>query len=738
MSKASEEAYDNAASTDWIQSSDWSHMEDILTGPPIAQVYEDIANLMPPQLGQDYTKSVGDFDALIVRFYKAQNVSSTIRRTRTVKETVYDRGPTNIMNEARSELRGIMENGFESKKNPTKSSRFQTTYGEDNLRFTYIHFPATNIDWMKDLLLRIMVDEHKSAASFHEVSSFLQSTWSEIPDRTSASRIMRPQFIERKLNISSGQKQDNDSTLKRSGEQKVKAINGKQDENTQKADDQEINDYGGNSHGANKQEIEKRAEQEGDKSITSSALYMPFLSFSTYYEEDNRHDAEHTGRRPFKANKQSRNLTNVYKDSVIHESATLDEAYYHFQLADREAQRDRLARNRNQVVTKQLKLNPQKPEEDPQPSNAHLPERKEAKCWPLVRVNQIWIWTIDNRWLISATTHLVDDVEQLWIDGFTDYLSNQVAAAGVQSQPGSTEDMMKAIVDYCVGSYEMRRVYRVRKHRDSDPAGSSDSGSNNEDSSWTTGPSIRQLFADYINSIGRKQTDLLHEHVKQREGLNPSERRDKITEATSTAEHIISEIRDVRDELNILKSIADYQYTVQKRLLGRDSTGSDLSASYVVNSITEMDRLATTIQSPVDLKLSLLQSEMANVQSEEAVRQGKVMMAFTIITIVFSPMSFLTSLFALDVGSFLEAPNWAFGVIFGTSSAFVAVALYCAYIFIRPNSDAKEGKQMPGERPQPTSQKADAMEHGKRRKGMLSFLNHRRGLPDEGNREDSV
>ncbi|KAI1653543.1 hypothetical protein F4813DRAFT_251982 [Daldinia decipiens] len=65
------------------------------------------------------------------------------------------------------------------------------------------------ISWMKDLLLRIMVDEEmESTVRYPEVSSFLKSTWCEIPDRTSESRFMRPQFAEKVPIASTRKRQD--------------------------------------------------------------------------------------------------------------------------------------------------------------------------------------------------------------------------------------------------------------------------------------------------------------------------------------------------------------------------------------------------------------------------------------------------------------------------------------------------------------------------------------------------
>ncbi|KAI2472581.1 hypothetical protein F4781DRAFT_343816 [Annulohypoxylon bovei var. microspora] len=265
-------------------------------------------------------------------------------------------------------------------------------------------------------------------------------------------------------------------------------------------------------------------------------------------------------------------------------------------------------------------------------------------------------------WVISATSHPVDDIEQSWLEGFTEHLNKQIEAGGAQSQPGSTKDMMKALVDYCIGSYERRRTYR-------DPS-QQDSSQQDLGHDWKTGLSIRQLFSNYINYIGRNETNLFTQIQQLENGLKTSGREKKFREATIEAEKLFGEIKDIRDELSIIKSIVNYQNIVQRKLFDKDPTDSDLAASYIINDLTEMESLASRIQTAVDSTLSLLQSEIANFQAEESVRQGKesarqgnILMVFTLITIVFLPLSFLSSLFALDVESFLKAPAWALGVI---------------------------------------------------------------------------
>ncbi|KAJ4217210.1 hypothetical protein NW759_009157 [Fusarium solani] len=127
------------------------------------------------------------------------------------------------------------------------------------------------------------------------------------------------------------------------------------------------------------------------------------------------------------------------------------------------------------------------------------------------------------------------------------------------------------------------------------------------------------------------------------------------------------DIKDIRDELNILKSAAQHQKTVEEGLTG-GSLDVDLAAAYVVKDLKEMDDSAERIQSAASLSPApqqhvLIFGQKAVEQGEEAKRQGKTLMVFTVVTILFLPLSFLSSLFALDVASFQQAPGWAFAVI---------------------------------------------------------------------------
>ncbi|KAM0214133.1 hypothetical protein ACHAQI_003756 [Fusarium lateritium] len=137
---------------------------------------------------------------------------------------------------------------------------------------------------------------------------------------------------------------------------------------------------------------------------------------------------------------------------------------------------------------------------------------------------------------------------------------------------------------------------------------------------------------------------------------------EKMRESIKLAEKLVADINDVRDELNILKSAARFQKKVQIDLAGNNAKSTNLSADYVENDIKEMDDVAERIQSATEI----------------ARQQNTVLMTFTAATIFFLPLSFLTSLFALDAEKFSQTPVWMFVVIFIVSLGVTAIILVLA------------------------------------------------------------
>ncbi|KAF5492027.1 Ankyrin-3 [Colletotrichum siamense] len=399
-------------------------------------------------------------------------------------------------------------------------------------------------------------------------------------------------------------------------------------------------------------------------------------------------------------------LLDKYSETIIHGSATLDESYYHFG-EDPESCKDRSRRNMSQVVTeswvedrkrkeeikglnhgsKQEKVNEQ---EQVQKQQYHSQKKQgPGLYWPLIRVNQLWIWTVNNN-----------------------RLEKQGEAGGSDLQPGSAAEMSQLIVDYCVDYYERK----PKAQKDDKP----------QDFKLRDFPSIRQTFSRSINSIARDETNLFEKFSDLTKELR-KQSKDKtgdhskaiqlvdhqLAEAIIEAEGLSSRVKDILDELSILEATVQYQQDVQRAMKKQNAQNSkrkgnfletELTATYIINDIKGLGSVAERVHAAVNTTLSLQQSEIANLQAklsiehakfsieqaqrsiehaEIATQQGRVLMVFTVVTILFLPLSFLTSLFALDVASFQQAPPWALGVIFSVSAGFFIPMLVVAFSWKR-------------------------------------------------------
>lgn len=77
-------------------------------------------------------------------------------------------------------------------------------------------------------------------------------------------------------------------------------------------------------------------------------------------------------------------------------------------------------------------------------------------------------------------------------------------------------------------------------------------------------------------------------------------------ESIQRATELSKKAKDVRDELNILRTIARFQLTVQRRLAATSATkNEDLTAQYNLDDINELDKLASRIQENVRVDPSL-------------------------------------------------------------------------------------------------------------------------------------
>ncbi|KAJ4230958.1 hypothetical protein NW759_002941 [Fusarium solani] len=578
----------------------------------------------PPKPRDGVVDILPKFQATITQFFTRRTGGQQgrirwIKHSRSVQEVIYGQGPTRI-------ARDTMNRWFS---HPWAESKDSSAQQDDETRLKWVHLPVTNIVWMEDLVKKILKGAKCSPEETQSLASFFRSSWVQVPDGTSASRFMRPLYVAKRGD-------EHDTATK---------------------------------------------ESHGPRPLRVSAAYFPYLSFSKNVVVKDSYESR-------QREASYKELLEVYKEDALHQSATLDEAYYHFAL-DPASKEEQDVRNKTQVVTEYLRGG----------------EGESLNAWTLIRVKQLWIWTILDEWIITATPHPVDGTQEDDLPkDFLNHPSTQERVGEASPQSTFAAHIATLIANYCVDAYERKRVSPeggIAQHNDSSSSRSQDVRKERSTRS------IRQIFSDSVNLIARKEKKLfenfhklcgrgkpettpsnndrtryvitgkVHQPMKdapdeatdEAKSLTTDDADDLETVLTNASELACS-VKDIRDELNILRSIVNFQLTVQKDMAGNPESSTGITAHYFWKDIEELENVARRVQESVNTTLNLVETETANEQSRQAARQGRTMLVFTVVTILFLPLSFLSSLFALDVTSFQQAPNWALIVIFLASFTF--------------------------------------------------------------------
>ncbi|OBT73169.1 hypothetical protein VF21_07933 [Pseudogymnoascus sp. 05NY08] len=564
---------------------------------------------------------------------------------------------------------------------------------EDGYRFRWIHVPANNMEWIEDLLSRSFSTnkDHRPVSNFvrgnrHE----LQSAYADSTGVYQFSRSMKPLCTRQPLKTDPERNmQGNIDQTSRGGEVATKL------ETNTVPNTEQVKSLQGRELGA---EMRRTSSN-----VNHVALYMPYLTFS---KANVGNGASVQG---------PNSLVDAYGRETIHELRTLDR-YYYSSLPENDVQK----RNGDQVLTKYITL---KKEENSigRPRDASSVDRQHTK--PKVRqhkkpkenqhkkseedqhnspgkdetglilqVDQLWLWVIDGDKIITSSSYQTDGEPDIILKRVFKHLID--GRDHDRHPPSSPEQLMQLIVSSATGVIEQRKVILPEKK---------------------LSLSVLEIFE---NAIGDIEDGELNLFSKFKETLDED---NSIDEEYSIDEEIgyLVLIKDILDELNILKSLikdqkkvwhdAFSEYTTEIKSLTKDPKKGwhDAFSEYTmekdyVNSrepgeilemleemITDATRVERSINDLLDLKqkqANLSEAQSSRRQAEETAMQGTTLMVFTIVTIVFLPMSFLAALFALDITVFPHAsdklsykPEWIFPMIFGPSAAMSIPAIYFAF-----------------------------------------------------------
>jgi len=144
---------------------------------------------------------------------------------------------------------------------------------------------------------------------------------------------------------------------------------------------------------------------------------------------------------------------------------------------------------------------------------------------------------------------------------------------------------------------------------------------------------------------------------------------------------LLAEVKDIRDELNMLKRVCEQQNRVLpeakdafETIIGTEAEDGNTSRRKKVHKrfeqyqrtirdsiedIERMDKQAERIYSSIrdllDLKqkhANAFEAQYARVQATETARQGLTIMVFTVVTVIFLPLSFIAAFFAINISEF--------------------------------------------------------------------------------------
>jgi ankyrin repeat protein/Mg2+ and Co2+ transporter CorA len=686
---------------------------------------KDIVQLLAPYnhveaLSEDALGACNGFDATIVDFGNYHNENQVKRRT--VYELLYGRDPKDSTKHAISTLPGNV-----------KATRFR-----------WIHLPANNMVWVEELLTKIFIEEgagdvegfkalEKSFSHQHRGqrihSHFMRPLSQSTPraprqDEDDETEQMTPSIVvngatkedkvpETPVRISkSGSDQSNCAShigLKNHATGSHNETKGKR--RVKRGTDAPKSEQGRKSSLQLANSIVRSRGSPGSPSrkdimhFAKSNIYtfMPYLHFETdtrrqEMQEAIRH-AENLQARPAltKARTYDEMLLRAHlraSNTSLHVRRTLDQFFYH--------NIDTQSRDCDQVVYRYQTRG--RDQEDP---------RIDPKVF---MVDQLWMWTLGKDLIVTS-------FPQRWQQPKNDPLN--VLDNIIEDINSKTREPVKSVYDLamiitgrCCGAFDRHRMgdadYQFLDMFESSIGSATDrettlfnefNDASVQASEWLKHHRRPNRFSRKLESSGEKEDKFKFEDHNRRPLFV-----DKLLDIGQEIK-LLTEIKDIRDELNMIRMVLQYQLQVLPDLqeaicdifkeehrshqeVKKHIKDQQKIVDVHIKDLDRMDRQAERIYDSItdllDLKqkhANAFEARFARDQAAGTARQGQTIMVFTIVTIIFLPLSFIAAFFAIDIQEFPRngdgsqrlhlsyVAKYMFGIGFAISIPLVLVAL---------------------------------------------------------------
>ncbi|KAI2784400.1 hypothetical protein F4815DRAFT_441468 [Daldinia loculata] len=502
----------------------------------------------------------------------------------------------------------------QSKDGPERSGSVQPVEWAKEMNgaeyWRWIHLPANNKIWVKDMVRTLYSRSEISLTSGHfkEVIKFIDGSYNEFRSSTSDIRLRRPSFLR------------------------------------------------------------------CSKSEHVFSIVIPYFDVEAVEDYINRKSNKND------QYKKKRELERLYRyrkpvdePEDLHIPYSLDQSYYLFL-------NDSTERDKTQVVVKYAELQekrmkitesestrtsgPQQSEDD---NASHGQPETSPRVKKLLMVNQMWLWKINQDTFITAFP------DRLY-NGSEVKLPTQISQDMAEDLPVTIDSTITKILDRIVGFVDApsnagldENVFGIFEESIAYQAQAERECFNNF-SKWQNVPWIRDI--DKSQPWGEGNS---YERRLKRQELNGEDQENEMCSISKEVEHL-SEIKDIRDELRMIERVLVDQRNVITQfqdILEDDDAKSKLKITLqgLNGRISKVDRLGkdalwveNSLKNLLDLKQKqgnlneardtrwLVNEEHKRQEAGE--RQNRLLFVFTIVTVVFTPVSFATS--------FLAIPSWDF------------------------------------------------------------------------------
>lgn len=121
----------------------WGLIVDMLRDPPIIQTSGPKEPFEAPKDEDQNRATLEEYEAAMVDFYAGGGGTGFLRRFRSLRETIYEDGPHEIMKQARETMQHVSSEMIDE--DDESRVEKQKIYTKKDLQFTWIHLPANNV-----------------------------------------------------------------------------------------------------------------------------------------------------------------------------------------------------------------------------------------------------------------------------------------------------------------------------------------------------------------------------------------------------------------------------------------------------------------------------------------------------------------------------------------------------------------------------------------------------------------